>query len=311
MYPTVIESDLNARRRKRRKRKRLSGTVRRRPSKKVDEAQKVVHSPIVPTRNIKLLNSVTLPQLSDFDLTPLTPVPFADIHSFLGHNPSIEILHLYGVEVPEGVWPPPSLTIPILPHITSITAHPFYVVFILKGLLLDKKASLNLTNIAIAISSEPSYVTTAPFNYALFDDALECVAGFLTKIDLTLRFGGTNDSDVYNWFEEHLAMTNGASKSSVISRLDNVTSLHAFSCYFDYSWKTIEVLPDWLGLFPNLTSIDFGALTARNLRNLKKKEFVRKVAKACQKVEWLYIHGEILHLEQVDTNLNAKGGQGC
>jgi len=123
--------------------------------------------------------------------------------------------------------------------------HPFYVVFILKGLLLDKKASPNLTN--IAISSKPSYetiVTTAPFNYALFDDALECVVSFPTKINLTLRFGGTDDSDIYNWFEEHLAMTNGASKSSVISRLDNVTSLHAFSCYFDYSWKTIEVLPD-------------------------------------------------------------------
>ena len=254
------------------------------------------------------LNSVILPQLSDFDLSPLTPVPFADIHSLLGHNPSIQILYLYGVEVPEGVWPPPSLTIPILPHLTSITAHPFYVVFILKSLLLDKKASPNLTN--IAISSEPSHGaigTTAAFNHALIDDALECVAGFSRKINLILRFGGLNDGDINDWFEEHLAMRNGASKSSVISRLDNVTSLDAFLCYIDYSWKTIEILPDWLGMFPNLRSINFGALTTQNLRNLKKKEFVRKVAMACQKVEWLDIHGERLYLGK-GGYLNERDG---
>ena len=259
----------------------------------------------------RFLNSITLPQLSFFHLTSLTPVSFADMDSFLGHHPSIKILQLYGTEVPEGIWPPPSLTIPILPHLTSIIAHPFYVVWILSSLLLDKEAFSNLTY--ITISSQVFSGTTPAFNYALFDDALEYVAAVPGKIKLDLRFGGMQgDDDVCDWFEEHLAITNDSSKSSVISRLDNVTFLNISPCYFDFSRRTTEVLPDWLGMFPNMTEIVVTSLTTLSGCKLKNKEFVRKVALACQKAEWLSVQWQRLYLEKVrsDIKVSAGGGRG-
>jgi len=262
----------------------------------------------------RFLNSVTLFQLSDFEIIfelvlPLYRVSFADVHSFLGNHPSIEVLHLYGVDIP---WPPPLLTIPVLPRLKSIIAHPFYVVWILNGLLSDEKASPTLTD--IGISSE--YQSTAAFDYALFDDALERVAVFPTaKIKLTLRFASTDQNAITKWFEDHVSKMHDASKSSIISRLNNVTSLVISSFgYVCYDQMLIEVLPDWLGMFPNVTAIEFADQSLDNVRKLARKEFVMKVAVACRKVAFLCVDKRKLRLDKARRNfkimMNAEGGEG-
>ena len=266
----------------------------------------------------KFLNSITLPQLSDFEITselvrPLYGVRFADVQSFLRHHPSIETLHLYGVEVPEGVWPAPSLTVPILPRLKSIIAHPFYVVWILNCLLLDTKASPNLTD--IGISSE-YHMNTDTFDYVLFDGVLERVAAFpVGNIKLMLRFASASESDINDWFENHISQMNDASTSRIISRLDNVTSLVVSSFWFvQFDWKTMELLPEWLGMFPNVTAIDFANQPEENVHKLKDKEFLRKVAMACQKTQELGVGWETIRLDEVrrdcEINMNAEGGQG-
>jgi hypothetical protein len=218
------------------------------------------------------------------------------------------------VEVPEGVWPPPSLTVPIFSRLKSIIAHPFYVVWVLDSLLLDRKASQNLTN--IGISSECSR-NPATFNYALFDYTLERVAAFSTgKIKLMLSFAFTSDGgDINDWVEKHLALTNDASKSSIISRLNNVASLVVSSFWHvSYDSKMIEMLPDWLGMFPNLTAIEFVDQPQENVRKLEEKEFVRKVAISCRKVGFLGVRGRKLRLDKVRRDvkikMNVEGGQG-
>ena len=274
----------------------------------------------LPSENWKVfLNGITLPQLFDFEIVcglivPLHDVCFTDVHSFLGHHPSIEILHLYGVEVPKGIWPPPPPTIPILPRLKSIIAHPFYVAWALSSLLLDKEASPNLTD--IGVSSECSRNPPA-FDYSLFDHALECVAAFPTgKIKLTLRFAsiGGNRNTMNNWIEKHLATANDASKSSIISRLCNVTSLVISSWFLNFNWKTMELLPEWLGMFPNLTAIEFTEQLRENVHKLEEKEFLRKVAMACRRVAFLGVQRRKLRLDKVRRNfkikMKAEGGQG-
>jgi len=251
----------------------------------------------------RFLKSIKLPQLSNFEITselirPIHGVRFADIQSFLGHHPSIEILHLYGVEVPEGIQPAPSLTVAILPRLKSIIAHPFYVLWILNCLLLHKKASLNLTD--IGISSE-YHMNTDTFDYGLFDDVLERVAAFpVGKIKLMLRFASAGESDINDWFENHISQMNDASTSSIISRLDNVTSLVVSSFWFvQFNWKTMELLPEWLGVFPNVTAIEFADQPEENVHKLQDKVFVRKVAMACQKAQQLGVGWEKIRLDGV------------
>ena len=265
------------------------------------------------------LNSVTLSRLSAFEITSelteplkLHGVCFADVHSFLGNHPSIEVLHLYGVDIPKGIWPPPLLTIPILPRLKSIIAHPFYVVWILNGLLLDKEASPTLAD--IGISSE--YRSTAAFDYALFDDALERVAVFPTaKIKLTLRFASTGQNAMNKWFENHVSKKDDTSKFSIISRLNNVTSLVISSfLYVCYDRNLIEVLPDWLGMFPNVTAIEFADQSQETAHGLGRKEFVMKVGVACRRVAFLHVNKQKFRLDKARRNfrikMNAEGGEG-
>ncbi|KIM41251.1 hypothetical protein M413DRAFT_445290 [Hebeloma cylindrosporum] len=262
------------------------------------------------------LDGITLPQLFDFEITGDLMVPFhgfrfADLHSFLHRHPSIETLHLYGVEIPKGVWPPPSLRISILPRLKSIIAHPFYVVWILNGLLMARKTCGSLTD--IGISSEYSR-NPSTFDYTLFDRALQCVAAFPAgQIRLMLRFASNNDGDMNDWIEKQLATKNDPSKSNIVSRLENVTSLVVSTFWIiDYDWKSMDMLPDWLAMFPNLREIEFTDQAQENVQKLE--EFVRKVAMACPKAESLDLRRRRLCLDKVRGELkiqmNADGGVG-
>lgn len=254
-------------------------------------------------RRKDLLHNITLPQLSNFELTcdfmvPLHGVCFTDLHSFLSRHPSIEILYLYGLEVSKEVWPPPSLRIPILPRLKSIIAHPFYVVWVLNSLLSDKKASRNLTD--IGITSE-YYRNATRFDYSLFDRALERIAAFPSaKIKLTLRFSSFGANDMNDWMEKHLdAAPNNASNPSIIPGLKNVTTVVISSCWMrDYDRKTIEILPDWLGMFPKLTAIDFTDQAQENVQQLTGKEFLRKVARACPSVPFMEVQKRRIGLDR-------------
>ncbi|KIM41225.1 hypothetical protein M413DRAFT_445266 [Hebeloma cylindrosporum] len=267
------------------------------------------------------LNNVNLPQLLDFKITsdiivPLDGVSFIDIHAFLSHHSTtIETLQLYGVGTPRGVWDPSTLTTPILSRLQRIIAHPCYTIWILnnlvmdniKNLLLNKDASPNLTEIGIASESHRG---AAPFYYSLFDEALERIATFPSKkIKLTLRFASFGRSDVTDWIQKHLA-TNNASKSTIISRLNNVTSL-VISSFSNakYDYKVIEMLPDWLGMFANVTAIEFTDQHPEIVKILEEKEFVRKVAMACPKVGLLDVQTLKFDLDEVRKDLtNAEGG---
>ncbi|KIM41224.1 hypothetical protein M413DRAFT_27617 [Hebeloma cylindrosporum] len=258
------------------------------------------------------LDAIKLPRLSSLDLVSCASIPFATVHSFLTHHSHIKTFDLLGAEVPKGIWPPPPLTIPILPHLQSISAPPFYLVWILNSLLLDKEAPQNVTDIAIT----PNYGKEEAFDYGLFDNALECVAAFPRDIQLSLHLDTSRgDSDIYDWFEEHMTVMDDSdpSKSKVISQLDNVDRL---TIYFSRSWRRTEMLADWVGmLFPNVKMIRFeGLLTEMAVSELNKTEFVGRVMMTCQKAAWLYMDEETSDLEQLrrdfEIEISAKKGKG-
>ncbi|KIM35487.1 hypothetical protein M413DRAFT_32438 [Hebeloma cylindrosporum] len=238
------------------------------------------------------------------------------MHSFLSrHTTTIKNLELYGVGKPSGVWDPLTLSTPRLSRLERISAHPCYTLWVLNNLIMDnvnnlllnKDASPNLTEIGLFSESDWN---VAPFHYSLFDEALERIAAFPSeKIKLTLRFASFGKSNMTDWIKKHLA-TNNASKSTIISRLNNVTSL-VISSFSNakYDYKVIEMLPDWLGMFTNVTAIEFTDQPHEIGKKLEEKEFVRKVALACPKVGLLDVQTLKFDLDEVRKDLmNAEGG---
>lgn len=227
-----------------------------------------------------ILRSITLPSLAFFEITADLVVKHATVESddlayFLTRHPSIGTLHLYGVSVSSAITP---LFKAILPNLEDLTAHPSYVTWLLQPSgALPKIRGLTVTS---------EYYSPLTFRYSLFDDALRTVARISRGIDLTLRFASL--PGVEEWFERHV---NEGAQHSILASLTAITSLTLDSYWFmRFTNETVNAIPPWLALIPNLKVIYFVQQPEEIFPSLTDRAFLTKVAALCPSAQLLKIN---------------------
>lgn len=224
--------------------------------------------------------ALAFPALSEFEITsdlivrPQGP-EFPCIESFLMRHPSITLLHLRGLLIPS-VFPPARGG--ILPHLVKLTAHPAYVSWILSS----SKSSPFLGS--ITISSE--YYLTPDFDYAHFDDALASIGRKAGQVELGIRFSSENGVDA--WLQGHVDV---GCEVSVVSRLTEIKNLAIRSFWFvEFSERTLEILPEFLALFPSLEHVRFMEQPEGNEQAMLAGAFVKAIALRCPHIKTVLIN---------------------
>lgn len=228
-----------------------------------------------------LLRFMSLPHLEIFEIATDLVVcsngaAFRDLQYFFARHWTIHTLHLQGVE---RLDTPPIIREPILPILSSLMAHPVWVISLLE---MQEWYPDSLSQLkSIGISTE-YYQYNTPFNYELFDAALVCVGNFSgTDITLTLRF--MCEKGVESWFAEHVAlgMTN-----SVLCRLTCVSHLVISGGFFvEIATYAKANLSDWLSLFPCLQTVKFVDIAEEQMKLLGDPKFLMSIAVKCPKIK--------------------------
>ncbi|CAA7263312.1 unnamed protein product [Cyclocybe aegerita] len=226
-----------------------------------------------------VLQTLVLPHLVEFEVCfdlvvyETCGARFVDVMHFLSQHPSLSIVHLHGVEV----LVLPNATIkPILPKLTSITAHPVYVTYILQ---CSRNRLPHLS--AVCISTE--YLQMPNFDYPSFDTALNSIASFkfAQPITLTLRFQSLYG--VEEWFAAHREF----GSQSPLASLHQVNSLIiACAWHVDLPHSVTASFDAWLALFPSVEKVEF---TEQAMDDPKKcfldPEFLKRLASACPQLK--------------------------
>ena len=224
--------------------------------------------------------ALTFPSLFEFEITsdlimrPQGP-EFPCIESFLTRHPSITLLLLHGLLIPS-TFPPAQES--ILPNLVKLTAHPAYISW-----LLSSPKSLPCLN-SITISSD--YYFTPDFEYAHFDDALISIARNAGQVELGICFRSQNGVDA--WFQEHV---NIGCKVSAVSQLTEIKNLDiCLSWFVEFSERTLEILPEFLALFPSLEHVGLMEQPERNERVMLAGGFVKAIAVRCPHIKTVAIN---------------------
>ncbi|TFK32415.1 hypothetical protein BDQ12DRAFT_728710 [Crucibulum laeve] len=205
---------------------------------------------------------------------------------FLARHPTVTTLDLYGVSIlEEGFLLPKG----ILPNITTITAHPSYIVGIVRQQCDKSTPSLK----SITVSSE--YYTHRSFDYRLFDDALVSVTQLATDIELGLKFAYEIGLD--QWFLTHSSSTN----PSIIRNLHHVQKLTIkVSWFIELSSTVFQIFPIWLSLFRNLSYLEFAELPSESVErftSMDNKHLLEEIAFRCPRLESITLnHRTKLHM---------------
>ncbi|KIM41259.1 hypothetical protein M413DRAFT_71736 [Hebeloma cylindrosporum] len=247
-------------------------------------------------------SSLSLPFLRIFSLTndlfiPLDVASFTDVEDFLVNHPGIGNLSLYGVGFP------PACAVPraSFQHLDTIDAHPFYIIWLMNSLRWSPNALPSLRNITIS-SDNHSYCTRLPeFDDSLFDSALEALCSFPRDIALTLTFNSKSHID--SWIGSHVR---AGVQHSVIPRLVHVTSLSIDNNNWrEFSDATVDIIPDWIALFPALERLKFEWEVAANKKRLTEPQFLATISMLCQKLEMMEVNWKTFDLRVIRKNLGA------
>jgi hypothetical protein len=228
--------------------------------------------------------ALTFPSLSEFEITSdLFVLPqgpeFPCIESFLTRHPSITLLHLRGLFIPS-TFPPAQES--ILPNLVKLTAHPAYV-----NWLLSSPNSLPSLG-SITISSE--YLLTPPFDYAHFDDALVSIAQNAGQVELGIGFSSEKVAD--DWLQDHV---NIGCQVSTVSQLTEIKILAIRSYWFvEFSERILEILPEFLALFPRLEHVRFMEQPEENEQAMSAGGFVKAIVLRCPHVKTVLINRLLL-----------------
>ena len=169
----------------------------------------------------QLLSTLALPLFFSFELiaggqlVEGKNVDLRDVEVFLTRLPSILILNISGILIPDLV---PRFQKPILPRLCYIEAHPKFIAW----LLYYHLAHFQMLK-AVTITTEPG-----DFDYNNFDEALEAISLSCVNItQLSLNFVANNG---YEWIQKHISsfMT---PLGSIITHVSGITYLTIHTNY--------------------------------------------------------------------------------
>lgn len=198
-----------------------------------------------------VLSQLNLRALSKFELicdqlVQPTGVHFRIVAAFLARHRSLSSLHLYGLALPRDLSPL-HYKPPILPGLTSLTAHPSFVAW-----FFNCNAPFVYQPFPyITISSEFSW-----FEYNLFDQALITLASRPeTDMKLALRFVTGNGVD--KWIQKHVSLGHSRSCLSTLRSVKQLSIHSHHSLMLPFSEGVVKILPSFLALFPSLEDVTF------------------------------------------------------
>ncbi|RXW13757.1 hypothetical protein EST38_g12096 [Candolleomyces aberdarensis] len=201
----------------------------------------------------KFFSEVKLPSLTHFEITWGLVVGDAhirgsDVLGFLSRHPSIQKLSLYGIQVPSCLCDLPKAGKPILPNLTEIKAHPTYI----RWFLRDKKQCPRLEK--VILQTEYYASMNRAFAYDALDRALEELLPRSRKLNI-IGFKFTNDHhELDSWLQSHV---DAGPTASILSKFIDTTNLSINSAHYvdilnDWSRSRLELVAQFVGLFPNL-----------------------------------------------------------
>jgi len=236
---------------------------------------------------------LSLPILKDFSLG--RGCLFADIELFLMNHPSIQDLHLYGVQLPPSLETVPR---PTFQNLVKFNGHPFYVVWLLKRVKQRETALPNLECLRISLDTYSSRL-----NYTFFEPALEAVAESRKTFALALTF--QYRIGIVDWLESHVHK-GGGHEGSIVSRLSNIPTLVVGGSYF--SPNMMAIIPDWIQLFPNLRQLKFECKGPISTRQLTDTKFITTIAILCPDLEMIEVN-EVHIFDLWQVRLANLGGE--
>lgn len=200
-------------------------------------------TPVFSKLNIRALSKFEL--ICDQLIQP-TGVHFRSVAAFLARHRSLTSLHLYGLAMPCDLSPL-HYKPPILPGLTSLTAHPSFVAW-----FFDCNAPFVYQPFpSVMVSSEFSW-----FEYDLFDEALITPASRPeTDMKLALRFVPGNGVD--KWMQKHVYLGHSRSCLSTLRSVKQLSIHSHHSLMLTFSNEVVNILPSFLALFPSLEDVTF------------------------------------------------------
>ena len=241
---------------------------------------------------------LSLPFLKDFSLGANlfafgNVAKFMDIEAFLMNHPSIQDLHLYRVELPPSVEAVPR---PTFQNLVRFHGHPFYVEWLLRA-QRAKRGETALPNLEyLRMSSD-----TGIFDDALFKPAFEAIVK--SRKNLTLALTWNYKDGIKDWLFSHIR--NGQDREcSIVSGLSNISTLAIFDSCVYFRLSMVNIIPDWLQLFPSLRHLRFECEKSTNIERLTDPTFIATVAILCPDIETMAVGGEhAFDLEQIREHL--------
>jgi len=231
--------------------------------------------------------------LSATSLLFVSVAEFVDIEGFLTNHPSIQHLHLYGVQLPPSLEAVPR---PTFQNLVKFNGHPSYVTWLFNRVKLDKTALPNLESLRLC---SQNYKHSAGFECTL-EPALEAIAKSRKNIALAFTFNFSDDMsriyDIKNWLESHIRKGQGH-QGSIFSRLSNISTLalcNIYDLWKDYTPDKLPIIPSWLQLFPSLRHLTFEQDLYLNgisyPGDLIDTEFAAAVASLCPGLETMIVN---------------------
>ena len=210
-----------------------------------------------------------------------------DVEIFLTRHPSILILSISGILIPDLV---PQFQEPILSRLCYVEAHPKFIAWLLHYHL----AHFQMLK-AVTITTESS-----DFDYDQFEYALEAISlSYINIAQLSLNFVLNNR---HEWMQKHRSssMTPLGSIITHVSGMITYLTIHTNYRMMldDGNDPMVQLLPPFLALFSSLEKVNFNqqlCVTKRaNLRGCK--DVFKKILLACPRVKTILINFAVIDL---------------
>jgi hypothetical protein len=251
----------------------------------------------------QLLPTLSLPELYNFELNSGDQlvngmgVALNDIETFLRRNPSIEMLTLFGIIIPDTT---PQLRKPILPKLCIIDAHPKFIAWI-----LCCKAPQFRPLRGVTLSAK-----SGEFDYDQFDEALTAIALYSCTNALPLGLNFSSKTGVHEWIQKHISNCAAAQGSigRCIGNLAMVTDLTFHTKFWmtldDGNEPIVQLLPQFLALFSSLERVNFAEqpFSARQPIDLKGcKDLLKKIMSLCPRLKSVLVNYSPIDLTYLDV----------
>ncbi|KIJ99317.1 hypothetical protein K443DRAFT_680042 [Laccaria amethystina LaAM-08-1] len=250
----------------------------------------------------QLLPALTLPALYNFELNSGDQlvdgmgVALEDIETFLRCNPSIAMLTLSGIIIPDTT---PRLRKPILPKLRIIDAHPKFIAWILCCKVPQFRPLGAVTTTA----------KSGEFDYDQFDEALTAIALYSCTNALRLGLNFSSKTGAHEWIQKHISNSTTAQGSvgGCLANLAMVTDLTLYTKFWmrldDGDEPIVQLLPQFLALFSSLERVDFAEqpFSARQIDLKGCKNLLKKIMSVCPRLKSVLVNYGPIDLTYLDV----------